>query len=497
MRLKFLFFFIITGLHSAILAQNTVELKVELFTDDKVTVATLDTTYLNPWNQRVQESIKAFLSIEEGNHDVMILVTMPKGKPAFVEVSSRPQIKKEMTDHLIRRIESLSRPPRSTLTEYAYLVEAKVGRGCQDPQLTFLPKIAMPEEKAQAQFEAADLKTKITLFQTWVLEDVIPVLSFYEDSTRSPHSGVNSVGHLLDSISLLEKSANQLTVNNPDYWKASMEMSSGDGLILLSKISMHIVKGEFDLAKRYLDIAQAFPEQNSMAISFYKQLNFRMEWLFDDIKAVINKGKILQQEGDFESAALHFEKALKTLPKSAILNYEKYYSKSLLISDRSPEEIMELWSACKNIVYECDPLYNMNVPAKNSKEVYLMSKRHEINLLFENQVNIQENILSYADIALDLEVFGFAAHLYWLILGNKPDEFKDRDILAHYLYCLDKLGDNVNIKNFEEEFTRQKFTKIEKERLQAMESNETYKRSVEHQNHVDKKGKGSKKGSSN
>ena len=82
------------------LSLTKTSLKVEYFTDDRVTVATLDTTYLAPWNQRVLESISAFLSIEEGNHDVMILVTMPKGKPAFVEISSRPMIKKEMKSEL-------------------------------------------------------------------------------------------------------------------------------------------------------------------------------------------------------------------------------------------------------------------------------------------------------------------------------------------------------------------------------------------------------------
>lgn len=474
-------------------SQNDVELKVEYLTDDMVTYATLDTTYLYPWNQRVLATVKAFLGMETGHHDVMVLVTMPKGKPAFVEVSSRPQLKKETTDHLIRRIEALSRPPRSTLTEYAYLITAKVGRGCLNQQEKFLPHLALPEEKAKTQFDAADLKGKIELFKTWVLADVIPVIAHYEDSAHTKHHSVRAIGKILDSLEFINKTADQLTINNPDYWRATMDMKSNNGLIILSKICMHIVNAEFDLAKRYLDIAQAFPEQNSMALSFYKQLGFRMEWLFDDIKSVIRKGKLLQQEGDFESAMLHFEQSLKTIPNSAILNYEKFYSKSLLISEQSPDSIIELWTKCKSIVYACDPLYNMNVPAKNSKDLYLMSKRHEVNLIFENQAKLQENILEYADIALDLEVYGFAAHLYWLILGNKPDAFPERDILAHYLYCLDKLGDNVNIRNFEEEFTRQKFKKIEKERQEAMEANPVYNRSLDHQ-HDPKKNKNTNNG---
>lgn len=496
MRLNALFCIIYLWFNTVAWSQTNVELEVEYFTDDMVTVATLDTQYLYPWNSRVLASVDAFLSLEKGNHDVMILVTIPKGKPLFVEVSSRPQLKKETTDHLIRRIEALSRPPRSKLTEYTYLIEAKVGRGCEDPQLKFLPKLALPEEKVQAQFEAANLEGKSKLFKNWVIEDVMPVLAYYEDSLITQLKGVNAIGEILSSQKFLEKSSKELTIENSDYWRATMEIESGNGLVILSKICIHVANGEFDLAKRYLNIAQAFPEQNSMALNFYHQFDFRMEWLFDDIREEIRIGKKFQLEGDFESAALHFEEQLKILPKSAAFNYEKYYSRSLLISDHSPEYIIKLWQDCNAAVYACDPLFNMNVPARNSRDLYLMSKRHEINLLFDNQVSIDENILEYADIALDLEVYGFAAHMYWLIIGNKPDAFPERDILAHYLYCLEKLGDTENISSFEEEYTRQKFKKIERERRLAMETSPVYNRSlhVQGKSPHGKRNRGNKKG---
>lgn len=493
MRLGTLFCILYFSFYSNLLAQTDVEFEVEYFTDEMVTAATLDTGFLYTWNERVFASVKAFLALEYGNHDVLILVTMPKGKPAFVEVSSRPQLKKETTDHLIKRIEALSRPPRSTLTEYAYLITATVGKGCEDPQLKFLPKVALPEEKIRARFEAADLSEKIILFQTWVLEDVIPVLAYYEDTLRTELRGVNAIGTILHTRAFDTTNSKRLTIKNSKYWRATMEVGSGDGLIVLSKISIHIAKGEFDLAKRYLNVAQAFPEQNSMALNFYRQFEFRMEWLYDDVEEQIRIGKKLQIEGDFESAALHFEAELDKFPKSADFNFEKYYSRSLLISEHDPEYIIKLWKDCKEAVYSCDPLYNMNVPAKNSKDLYLMSKRHEINLLFDNKVRIGENILEYADIALDLEVYGFAAHLYWLIIGNKPDAFPDRDILAHYLYCLERLGDTENIRTFEEEYTHQKFKKIERERKQAMESNSVYRRSKGIQNKNNKRKKNKKK----
>ena len=475
--IRILLFFSLVLLGQSILAQRSVQLQEESFTDPKVLVATLDTNYLYPWKKRVSATIKAFLSLEKGQHDVMLLITMPKGKPAQIEISSRPMLQKDRTDHLKRRISALSRPPRSKLTEYAFLIEAKVGQGCQDPQLKFLPKIALPEEKVSAQFDAANLSAKIQLFQNWVNKDVIPVLAYYQDSLRCPYPAVRAVGRLLKDKSYEHISTNDLTIYNDNYWAASSQIEAGDGLIILSKICMHIAKSEFDLAKRYLDIAQAFSAQNSMAIRFYQQLNFRMEWLYDDIKEAVRVGKSLQIEGDFEGALLHYKQLLQVLPNSAVFNFEYYYVQSLKISNEAPEAIIQLWKDCKEKVYACDPLYNMNAPARNSTDMYLMGKRHEINLRFKSQGSIQQNILAYADIALDLKVFGFAAHLYWLILQNKPDAFKDRDILAHYLYCLEKLGDLDFMERYQQSYSRVKSRKIEKERKKAMESSALYNRS--------------------
>ena len=49
--------------------------------------------------------------------------------------------------------------------------------------------------------------------------------------------------------------------------------------------------------------------------------------------------------------------------------------------------------------------------------------------------------------------------------------------MAHYLYCLEKLGDTENILKYEKEYTSQKFKKIEKARIKTMESSDVYNRS--------------------
>jgi len=471
MRISLLAIFLL--ITNVVVAQTTVELTVEELTDPKVTVATIDTGYLNIWKDRVVKTTNHYLRLLRTGNDVRILVTFPKGKPTEIEVSARPQINEFKVKGLINRLSALSRPPRSRLTDYAFLITGKVNGGSRNAQLKFLPEIYLPDEKVRIKYEAADFAGKINLMQTWVQEEVIPVLAFYQSEDMTKLEGVRAMGKLLETDAFLRKSTRELTVKNPDYWQATAEVPKGDGMIVLSKICMHIVNGEFDLAKRYLYLAQAFPEQNSMATYYYKQLNFRMEWLFDDLRSKILKGKAWQQEGDYHGAQLHFEEILRTMPKSAEATFERYYSRSLLISHRPPEEIIDLWKECKEKVFARDPLYAMNIPAKSSQELYELNLRHELRQMLEDKANISKNLVKFADYALDLKAYGLAAQMYWMILMHIPEDeaVKGRDVEAYYLYCLNKLGGADNLSHYETDVVKGKFRKIEKQRKEAMKAN--------------------------
>ena len=57
--------------------------------------------------------------------------------------------------------------------------------------------------------------------------------------------------------------------------------------------------------------------------------------------------------------------------------------------------------------------------------------------------------MSYADIARDLDVYGFAAMLYWnLLTAVKPEDYGSRELLEDFLYCLEQLG----VKDLKENF---------------------------------------------
>lgn len=449
-------------------AQTTVDLKVEYFANDQVKNATMDTVYFNVWQERVLQTCESFFRQERTSNDVLLLVNCPKGEPIDIEISARPALSDFKRNGLKKRLEALSYPPRSKLTNYSYLITAKVNKGCQNPQLKFEPQILLPDEKVKVAYEAADLATKVHLLQNWAKDQAIPVVSHYMTFESGARPAVQQLGKLFSTGDYMRQSPHKLTVGNATYWQATTEIGKKNGLVYLSKILMHIAHGELELAQRYLHIGQALEEKNSLVFYYYQQLDFRLEWLFDDLRNAILIGKEWQSEGDFYGAELYFDDLLLQVPKSAALQFEKYYSHSLLISHRPPQEIIENWQTCTEKVYAIDPLYAMNVAAKNREEMYQLSLRLDFNALLNAPAHIDSNLVVLADHAFDLKAYGVAAQLYAIISNSGHPVDEKKDLEAYYLYALDKMG--VAPTNYEKDVLKGRFRKIEKERTLAMKN---------------------------
>jgi len=114
----------------------------------------------------------------------------------------------------------------------------------------------------------------------------------------------------------------------------------------------------------------------------------------------------------------------------------------------------------------------MDVRASNGKELYLMFRRNEIKNLFKIKENRLEDFYKYAEIAMDLHAYDFAATLF-SITGIIYEEKAEKS-LFNFLYCLDKLGVN-EIKTFFKIDYDKVFKEIELEKEKEMKNNSLYK----------------------
>ena len=112
--------------------------------------------------------------------------------------------------------------------------------------------------------------------------------------------------------------------------------------------------------------------------------------------------------------------------------------------------------------------------ALTAKEEYLISRRKQITELFVKEKEFTEDFITLADISLDLEIYGFAAHLYWMLISSIPKvEYPERELIPYFLYSLDQLGEKDLISNFEGDHDTD-FTRIAEERKQLMLESPVY-----------------------
>lgn len=449
-------------------AQSEVTLSIELLTPDLIGKVILDQNALIEWVKLINEDVKTECAKINGNKDVLVMVTIHSDKDATITTFSNPQVENAIMSDIQAKIAAHT-SPRSKFNEYSFLVIAKINEGVGKP----LPAEFLPYQQKIAAFEKLSLYEKQQDIQLWIKTDILPLLAHYETNVDSVYKGVLSIGNLVNEGNYLQETIDHLTDENPDYWRATMEMSKGNQLIPFTKACMLLANGEFDKARRLLDLIRYFYNETTLPAKLDDQIADKLDRYTKELGDEINIGIGFHDAGKYDEAIKQYENLLKDHPNSAWLNYELYFSKAAAAGTMDLD--LNEWNVAKKIIYACDPMYPINAQAKTAKEGYEFYRRMQINELFSSNEELRSDIVKYADIALDLECYGFAAQIYWLALSHlKAEDYDDRDMLAHFLYCIDKLGDKETIANFKDDYSK-KFRKIEAERLDLMENNAMYK----------------------
>lgn len=322
-------------------------------------------------------------------------------------------------------------------------------------------------------YKKADLKGKFEMNKSFAINEALPVLSSYQTIVDEKFAGVKNFGNLVANTNFNNnQDITKLTANNSDYWRATMEMEQSNELIPVTKIFILISQGEFDYALKYLEIVQFFSKRETYADNFLIHLKERLILFNNQLASEIQKGIVEHDKGEFEKAIEIYTEILKNYPNSAWANFELFYSQSELNNKLGNKHLnsFENWEKIKGNIFSHNPLYNVNMSAKDAREAYQHYRRSLIDTLFRNKDNKIEDIYKYADIAMDMEVYDFAAQLFWYTSTySKIDKS-----LYKYLYCLEKLGVTDLKKNFKGNFEKE-FKAIDREKEKEMLKSDVYK----------------------
>lgn len=449
-------------------SQSTPEITVTILGNEKIADVNIDQEkFVNNVGQAIA-ILKTELSTISKDQKIMILLTSHKIGAPTINIYSSPALNTTIEKKCVDKLNAI-KFVNTKIIDFPILLNINNAEGHLN---NAFKDIVLPIANSKDVYEKSDLKKMYELNKTWAAAEVLPILCAYEKDVDEKFAGVKNVGILVSKTNFTDaQNTKQLTNTNPYYWRAVLEMNLGNQLIPATKIFMHVANGEFDYALKYLEMVLSFSDPKSIPNDYLKELSIRLKIFNQNLNALIKVGIKEHDKGNFENAITQYKTILNDYPNSAWAMYEMYYSKNRQDIENKKIELEDRsnWDKAKINIYATDPLYDMDVRASSAKEGYLLFRRQEIRALFKNKEDKLNDVFKYADIALDLEVYDFAAQLYWLTFTNGNEK-----ALIKFLYCMEKLGVTNLKENFKGDFVEE-FKKLEAEKDTEMKNSAIYK----------------------
>jgi hypothetical protein len=448
-------------------AQKSIISAVLLLENDNIADVNLDQDKFLPNMKKISDLInKEFTALPTSQKIAVYYIAHATGSPDF-KVYSNPKLSAALENSFLAKAKTLA-TENTKLVDFPILFTINTGA---DKKAEDFKDFITPQEQRQQEYEAADLKTKLELNKVYAAKTVLPILASYAAMVDKKFEGVKNFGTLVLQKDFTQpQKVNSFTSNNPDYWRAILEMSPDNQIIPITKIFMQVAQGEIDNAAKDIPIVRMFSSEKMVSNNYLEEIYMRIKNFQTDLKKEIEKGIAEHDKGAYDKAITIYNELLKIYPNTAWARYELYYTQNALALKNKtvkPED-RSLWDNAKISIYACNPLYNMDIRASNGKEGYLLFRRQEIRSLFKEAKNKINDVYRYADIAMDLGVYDFAAQLFWFCAAQGNEKALNR-----FLYCIEKLDVKKLKENFKMDYDKE-FKQIETEKDKEMKNNIMY-----------------------
>ncbi|WP_422927953.1 hypothetical protein [Singulisphaera sp. PoT] len=454
-----------------------VQTQLQILTDLNIAEHVIEPEPFTDWCKPVLIAIRDRFQKDKSKRDVVLQITLhTKGKPD-IEPAGRPALSDAEVKELTALV-SAEKAPHTKLVDFTFRIEAAVNGGVEDKSTPLVPKLEAPDDRRFSEFKAATTEQRLAMLKAWVRDESIPLLAVFCGEAEPKFEGVRNLGKALEKIEPGQPiDVAALTDRNPDFWRAMMEMQVGNLLVPCARIALHLANGEVEQARRWLEMAPFFDNGKTGASRWLANMR-RFVMLFDkDVNERVREGVALHDKGKYEEALKIYADLLKSYPGSAYARFEQFHTRRTQIMEAKGgiAEAQADWPEVHKAILACDPLYPSVAQAKGNVEGYRVGLRMEIDKLFKDRDRAETDLVRYADIALDLDAYGFAGFLYWNALTRiEPEAYGKRDLVGYFLYCLDRLGVEKIRENFEG-YDAAALAKIAAERRKAMEESPMYR----------------------
>jgi hypothetical protein len=453
-------------------AAKAVEVSLVFLTELIIVQISIDTDPLVQWVKPVIAALESRFRDESRRRTVVIQVTLHPDRAAELEVAGQPAASDNEVKDLLRAADAKT-APRSKVVDCTFRLVAKINGGHPDEKLPLSPRLETPDERRFNAFQAASAPEKLQWMRRWARTEALPVLAASAASADARFKGVRDLGKAIGKLDLESPiDVTALSDRSPSYWRAMLEMAPGDPFIAATRVALHAANGEIDQARRYSAVSTFFDARKTASSRLLGEARAMMGFFYKDVESRISQGIALNDKGRFAEAMTIYDGVLKDYPGSAWSHYERTQTRmAMAVKEGKPiEQGLADWPKTRDAILACDPLYEMMANSEGADGIFRLTRRVEIKSLFKDRSKAGKDLVRYADIARDLDVYGFAAMLYWNILtAVKPEDYDRRELLEDFLYCLEELGVKDLKENFRGDHTAA-FARIKADRQKRVEA---------------------------
>lgn len=398
---------------------------------------------LNEWIKSVLQGLEQIVNELDPKPSVLIHIKLANTGRTHFEIFSSPPLESEHKNEIMN-ILSQNPAPRVKYSDFSLLLLTADAEGTLQEQLQGFPGFVNPHEIKINTFRTAGTAERLVSMKKWTRKEVLPMIADFAKQAEEKYEGIVTMGNRLANLDYTRGiDVEELTSRNYFFWRALLEMSPNDPLIAAAQIFLYVAEGKLDYAQRLLYGTLPFSDPKSAPTGLLKELEMYLDMFQKPVRERILKGIDHFRKGEHDRAEETYLDVLDSYPQSSWALYELFQTlrKRAMEQQTADPSLMPDWNEWARKIYAADPVYPFQASATGPDSIYRLVRRMELKELLQKPMNEPEAFYRYADIATDLDAFGFAALLFHRVRTFfKPEKYGNRDVLGEFLFCLHRLG---------------------------------------------------------
>lgn len=447
----------------------TVNFEVNFIDHEKLLAYNFEPHGYANYQKAFQDSILDFFADFKEAQNVRIIQTLDPNLYPYYSFSAKPALHDTLR-HSLQKVLMSIRPITSLHIPFSSEHIITINGGNKDRGLDYSPQLTNPLNMRQSKYEFGDFKQNNDFLYHWLQNGAMPILSKMIKSSVQ-HNNIELTTEEKKAFRTISEGvdANFQTalIRNTRYWNVMQKMPSDDRTLLVFN-AMHMgANGRIQYAQKTLQMVYQFESSHTLLRYMMDEFNWRMNYYLQKEQGLLSSISRNYDETRHEADLEKLQSILDINPNS-----EETLARLFLLVDNVQYAVYPWGNELRNFNLS-DPMRQDTIIAKSSQEAYNNYLRGSTADMFIDAETFENDFPKYAEIALKLNAYEFAADLYWM-LANKAKSEANKNADTYFFrhqYALHKLLPDAPISKK----LKKRFKRLDKKFRKEMKRHPRYK----------------------